>query len=397
MTRRLLVLVALAALVPAVATAATPARSWALPQIKIVVAHGLMGAKDAASFRPDEPLTKDALDGLLTGLAEETAPAPDPAEQPFDPTAPTDPADPAQDDPGYSDGAVDGSPSGGDGSWDDPLTDPGSLPLRTTASAHAAGAVTMTQLDSRLVSTLGLAPAATQFGRAARAAGLHVPARFGTEVTARLLGLRTNHPAAQDNLELLPNDPATRAEAAYSAAQILQFRGWETGSVFGAASSFSLPQYTPWQQRILDTAVKLIGYPYIWGGTSERAEKLFGVSSRGGFDCSGFVWRVYKLQTYPGAGSLASTLRGRTTYQMSGEVPKGKRIPLDEIQPGDVLFWGARGPRSKPAQVDHEGIYVGNGWFIHSSGYGVALAQLQGWYQDRFAWARRPLAEAGLA
>jgi cell wall-associated NlpC family hydrolase len=82
---------------------------------------------------------------------------------------------------------------------------------------------------------------------------------------------------------------------------------------------------------------------------------------------------------------------------MSGEVSKGKRIPLAKLQPGDVLFWGARGPQSKPSEVDHMGIYLGNGWFIHSSGYGVALAQLQGWYQDRFAWARRPLAEAGLA
>jgi cell wall-associated NlpC family hydrolase len=43
------------------------------------------------------------------------------------------------------------------------------------------------------------------------------------------------------------------------------------------------------------------------------------------------------------------------------------------------------------------GIYVGNGWFVHSSGYGVALARLDGWYSRKFAWARRPLVEAGLA
>ena len=42
------------------------------------------------------------------------------------------------------------------------------------------------------------------------------------------------------------------------------------------------------------------------------------------------------------------------------------------------------------------GIYLGNGWFIHSSGYGVAVATLSGWYEQRFAWGRRPLAEAGL-
>jgi cell wall-associated NlpC family hydrolase len=81
---------------------------------------------------------------------------------------------------------------------------------------------------------------------------------------------------------------------------------------------------------------------------------------------------------------------------MSGEVPATKRISFSHLKPGDVLFWGAAGPSSKPAQVDHTGIYLGNGWFIHSSGYGVAVAQLSGWYKQRLAWARRPLAEAAL-
>jgi len=89
-------------------------------------------------------------------------------------------------------------------------------------------------------------------------------------------------------------------------------------------------------------------------------------------------------------------LQGRTTYAMSGEVPAAERIPLANLQPADVVFFGAKGAKSKPAQVDHMGIYIGNGWFIHSSGYGVALATLSDWYAKRFAWGRRPLAEAGL-
>ena len=55
-------------------------------------------------------------------------------------------------------------------------------------------------------------------------------------MVARLLGLRTNHPAGQDDLELLPSDPVTRAETAYSVAQILRFKGWETQSVEDAAA-----------------------------------------------------------------------------------------------------------------------------------------------------------------
>ena len=337
MRRRPLALVVLAALALAPAASGRQSVSWALPQIKAVVSAGVMGP-DVAGFRPNDPLTRVALEQLVAGLTH-NAPALTP-----NPTAP----------------------------------------------------VTMSGLDSRVVNTLGLSETATVFQQAAKDAGLAPPGRFGTESVARLLGLRTNHPAGQDNLELLPNETATRAEAAYSGARILGFSGWETQSVADAAETFSLPTLTPWQQRILKTAVRFIGYPYVWGGESEHKESPFGLQAHGGFDCSGFVWRVYKLQRYVGEGTLASTLQGRTTYAMSGEVPRSKRIPFAKLQPADVLFFGARGPRSRAAQVDHTGIYLGNGWFIHSSGVGVAVAQLAGWYRTRFAWARRPLSEAGL-
>jgi cell wall-associated NlpC family hydrolase len=116
----------------------------------------------------------------------------------------------------------------------------------------------------------------------------------------------------------------------------------------------------------------------------ERADGL-GFTSRGGFDCSGFVWRVYKLQAYPNEGALGAVLKGRTTMQMSGEVAAAQRIAPDAIQPGDVLFFGAQGAKSKPAQIDHTGIYVGAGWFGHSSESGVAPSPLDGWYLDRLA------------
>ena len=52
--------------------------------------------------------------------------------------------------------------------------------------------------------------------------------------------------------------------------------------------------------------------------------------------------------------------------------------------------------KSKPWEIGHSGIYVGNGWFVHSSSGGVTLQPLQGWYATTLAWARRPIAEAGL-
>lgn len=269
-------------------------------------------------------------------------------------------------------------------------------PLSPAAPAKPEVALTMQDLDARLVAALGLSNEAKAFTAAAKTAGLAPPSRFGTEVVTRLLALRTNHPAKDDALERLPTDPAPRAEAAFSAAQIVRFKGWELPRVQEAAATFALPALDDWQRRILATAVKLVGYPYIWAGTSDRAQLALGKTVPGGYDCSGFVWRVYKLQAYAGAAALAATLKGRTTYAMSGEVPKAKRIAATALEPADVIFFGAKGPKSKPTEVDHMGIYLGNGWFVHSSRYGVALETLTGWYQQRFAWSRRPLAEAGL-
>ncbi|MEP6909206.1 MAG: NlpC/P60 family protein [Actinomycetota bacterium] len=266
----------------------------------------------------------------------------------------------------------------------------------TKQAANPAGRVTMAQLDARLIRALGLGAEASSFYEAAAAAGLHPPARFGTEVVTRLLGLRTNHPTGQDDLERLPADPAPRAEAAYSAAQILRMSDWDLRSVKDAAAAFELPMLTPWQRRVLTTAVGFIGFPYVWGGESERAESPFGLQARGGFDCSGFAWRVYKLQAYSAAPQLAATLQGRTAAAMAGEVTRGKRIKFAKLAPADLLFFGDGGRRANPASVDHMAIYLGNGWLIHSSRYGVAVASLAGWYDERLAWGRRPLAEAGL-
>ena len=334
----------LAAVVCACLTLGAPAavlaakRSWAHREITVVTAEGLMGG-DAARFRPDAPLTKRALTDLVGGLTG---------------LPPVEPPNPA---------------------------------------AHA----TLAELDQALVRGLELSDEARLFYLGARATGVRPPARFGSEVVARLIGLRKNHEAPNDALELRPEDVATRAEAAFSAAQILRFSGWEAASVEEAAAGFELPAYSPWQRKVLQTAFNLIGYPYVWGGTSSGEQSLFGVRSRGGFDCSGFAWRVFKLQAYAGGGRLAATLKGRTAAQMAGEVPKRRRIALEALEPGDLLFFGRGGRRAKAAAIDHMGIYAGNGWMIHSSRYGVALVEVEGWFAERFAWGRRPLAEAGLA
>jgi cell wall-associated NlpC family hydrolase len=316
--------------------ASAHAASWAQPQIEIVVDAGLMGP-DASHFRASEPLTRAELGYALAVLTQEEQVVVDPER-----------------------------------------------------------AVTIAELHRKLVQYLGLGGAARLMRVEAADAGLTPPKRFGTEVVARLLRLRTNHPADRDFRELRPRDPATRAEAAFSLARVLDTDEWDVAYVKSLADDFALPSYTEWQRRVLERAVRFVGYPYVWGGTSEHPQVLFGVASNGGFDCSGFVWRVYKLQPFSGGESLQYVFQGRTTYEMSGEVPRWKRIPRDRLKAADVPFFGSEGTSSRPAQVDHMGIYLGRGWMIHSSSQGVTLVPLSGWYADRFAWARRPLREAGL-
>jgi cell wall-associated NlpC family hydrolase len=394
MGRRFLVFALVPGLALASVAAASSAKptSWAAPQIRAVAAAGLMDAHDVASFRASDPLTAQALEDLAFALKQRLAPPPvqpPPVVPPVVPpvTTPTVTTPTVTATTVTTTTVTTPTPA-------PPV--PAPVPTAPKQMANPDLPVTMAQLDLRLVQSLSLGKAANELSAGARAAGLKVPGRFGTEVVARLLGLRINHPASEDSLELRPTDPASRAEAAYSAAQMLQLQGRDVEAVQSLADSFTLPTFTDWQKQILTTAFARVGMPYIWGGTSDGPETEFGVSSRGGYDCSGFVWRVYKLETYPGEGNLASVLRGRTTFQMSGEVPQSQRIGLAKLQPADVIFFGDRGPRSQPSQVGHVGIYVGNGWFVHSSGYGVALARLDGWYAREFAWARRPLAEAGL-
>jgi cell wall-associated NlpC family hydrolase len=332
---RVFAALAVAGCLLAPASASAQGKSWADAQIRVVTARGLMGG-DPASFRPDSRLTASALSRLVAGVTESAV------FERADPSAP----------------------------------------------------VTMAQLDAALVRGVGLSDVAKELNVAARSAGLSPPSRFGTEAVARLLGLRTDH--ALDSLELGPKDPATRAEAAYSAAKILSWKGGESDYLRDLAATFAPKPVSGWQQTVLREAVSLIGYPYVWAGTDEHSQSPQKKTVPGGFDCSGFVWRAFKLAPYAVGTPLADVIEGRSTMDMSGEVPKARRIRFRDIEPGDVLFFGPGGPRSKPAEIDHAGIALGSGWMIHSSNEGVALVPITGTYRTRFAWARRPLAEAGL-
>jgi cell wall-associated NlpC family hydrolase len=259
--------------------------------------------------------------------------------------------------------------------------------LGGTASISSA-TVSVTAFDARLVAQLGLTDVAQHVQDVARGAGLQPPASFGTEVVARSIGLRTNHPAQDDAIELYPWDPITRAEAAHSFAVLAQSGEWAAENARAQLGTFALPAYDAKTRALLRVAVAKIGMPYVWGGETDRVSSTYGYQAHGGYDCSGFVWRVFKLSGDPAGAAIG----GRTAAQMAGEIRKAQRLHLDEIQAGDLLFFGKASFNGKAteASVVHVGIALSPHWMIHSSAQGVYVSSLDDeWRQNEFTWARR--------
>jgi SH3-like domain-containing protein len=96
-------------------------------------------------------------------------------------------------------------------------------------------------------------------------------------------------------------------------------------------------------KSILSFSRQMMGSPYLWGGTSSKAT-----------DCSGFVKLVYFTQ---------GIILARDASQQARYGAKIDFSNMDNLQPGDLLFFGRSAQR-----ITHEGIYLENGDFIHSSG-----------------------------
>ncbi|MFL5843064.1 MAG: C40 family peptidase [Solirubrobacteraceae bacterium] len=223
--------------------------------------------------------------------------------------------------------------------------------------------VTVEAFHRALLKQLGLGDVATAVREEAARAGLDPPFRFGSEVVARWLGLRFNHPFPYgEKLELSPSEPITRAEAAWSLAAVLRWSGWEAQAARDAFADFSLPDYTPAQRAALRIAVSKIGEPYVWGGESDS-----------GADCSGFVWQVF-----------GSRVGGRATADAYAQaMPRSRRVSFKRLQPADLMFF------DRPV-ASHVAIALGGGWLINSSSQGVYLQRMDA-RGDRFTWGRRLL------
>lgn len=253
------------------------------------------------------------------------------------------------------------------------------------------GRASVTTFDGLLVRQLGLGDVASAVQAEARRAGLHPLGTFGTEVVARMLGLRHDQPYGADQFELYPWEAITRAEAAWSLARARDAMGdGALAAVREQLGRFVLPRYTPRQLRVLRIAVSKVGMPYVWGGETDGRSAFFGGQVHGGYDCSGLAWRVFKLSGLPQGRQIT----GRTAAGQAGEIALGARVAAADVRPGDLLFFGPgrRWQRATERRIVHEGIALSPEWMVHSSGSygGVSVAPLfTPARAAQFSWGRR--------
>ncbi len=110
-------------------------------------------------------------------------------------------------------------------------------------------------------------------------------------------------------------------------------------------------------------AMKYVGIPYRYGGTGFE-----------GMDCSGLVNAVYSRF-------------GVKLPRRSRDIARsGVEVSPDSMLPGDILAFSS----SPGGPVNHVGIYIGGGKFVHaSSSRGVVVDSLNEYYRPRLITVRR--------
>lgn len=104
--------------------------------------------------------------------------------------------------------------------------------------------------------------------------------------------------------------------------------------------------------KMIASAKKLIGIPYVWGG-----------STISGFDCSGFIYYV-------------ANQAGMKIGRYSAEGYYDRTYYVDTPKPGDIVFL----KNTYKKGISHLGFYLGNNQFIHASDGGVMISNLDNPY-----------------
>ncbi len=147
-----------------------------------------------------------------------------------------------------------------------------------------------------------------------------------------------------------------RIEAAAAAANARRLRSARPvptpksgGATVSPSPVFAAPPANSRANLAIRAALTYLGVPYVWGG-----------ASRSGVDCSGLVMLAYE------AAGINFPHYSGAQYQDTA------RVPLYDIQPGDILFYG-------PGGDTHDAIYLGGGKMIEApeTGYNVHITPIR--------------------
>ena len=151
----------------------------------------------------------------------------------------------------------------------------------------------------------------------------------------------------------------TKADKVKKANQIVNETVKKTTAKKKTDNKISSVQASSKAASVVALAKEQVGKPYVWGATGPDK-----------FDCSGLVQYVYQ--------HAAGINLPRTTYD---QVKVGQTVPLDQLQAGDLVFWGSE------AAPYHVAIYIGNNQYVNSAtpDQGTILQNMSSYYTPTIA------------
>lgn len=94
------------------------------------------------------------------------------------------------------------------------------------------------------------------------------------------------------------------------------------------------------RREAVEYALQFVGGRYVYGGTDPNT----------GVDCSGFTRYI---MANAASINLPHSSRGQSSY--------GREVTLDQMRPGDLLFYGSG------SRINHVAMYIGDGKIVHAS------------------------------
>lgn len=142
---------------------------------------------------------------------------------------------------------------------------------------------------------------------------------------------------------------------------------WEVGYPDGRKAfvpQTQLKDFDEWKKdtkpeadQIIVEAERMLGVPYLWGGTSIK-----------GVDCSGFTKTSYFMNgiIIPRDASQQATVGLGLDIMENNDLNVDKA--LGNLEKGDLIFFSASKGRNPKQPITHVAIYMGEGEFIHAAG-----------------------------